>query len=149
MIGLKQRKFPIKVYLQSTIFDDKEKEQHKITGRGHFLARGNFEVLSFTEKLADHQQVNHLITMRRDQVHIKQSGARKMNQQFMNQQKTESMIRLPEGNLYMEIFTKDIIYQSMTDENPGKLMIHYQATLNDQVTRKHQLVITFHKEDVT
>lgn len=144
---MNERKQKVIIKLQSTIGEGNEEEQHSIKQVGYFFNRNKLDVITFTEETDDAQNIHHFLSIYPNKVNIKRSGAVQMNQQFQVNQATECMLQLPHGNIHMETYTHSIKYESIRNKNVGKLDMTYSVKLNGQTERRHQLRVTYHKED--
>lgn len=138
----------VKVHLQTLIEDEGQREVHQIRGEGEILTRDSITALRFTEKTEDEGEVQHFFTLSPERVNIKRTGQLESTQQFQLHKRTENKIELPQGNILIDIFTEKIDHENDPETRTGKLSIVYQAVLNGQIKRKHELTLHYTKEDV-
>lgn len=143
----KQRK-PIKVHLQTVIIDQGQREVYTIEGEGELISRDSITALSFTEENVEEGEVKHFISIHPNRVNIKRKGQIETNQQFLLHKWTENRVELVSGNILIDIYTEELSYESESAGNRGKLRILYEALLNGQIERKHEITLIYTKEDV-
>jgi uncharacterized beta-barrel protein YwiB (DUF1934 family) len=136
----------VDIILRTTITDQEETEKNELKHTGYFYRNDSFDVLKFDERLEEGVSVRNLITLQKEKVTIKRSGAVSMNQKFQENKITENVYHHPHGTMHMETFTNSIRYQLLDDANEGRLKIIYQVKLNGQANRKHELTLIFKEE---
>lgn len=144
---MSEKKERVIVYLHSTIEDEEERESHKITAKGELFQRKGMDVLRFSEESEEEGRVDHLITIYPNRVNVNRKGALQTNQQFILHKTTENKIELPQGNIHLEISTKELSHQWKSADQKGELILHYEALLNGEIKRNHQLTVSYYKED--
>src|SRR5690625_1833168 len=140
---MKLDKKDIAVELRTVIDDQGEKELSIIKQMGKYTRKKALEVISFAENTQDFGIINNFITVQPRKVNIKRSGSIKMYHQFMENKRSECVYRHPYGSFFMEIYTKSIFHQQIKIKQQGKVIIEYDAKLNDQQTRHHHLTLTY------
>lgn len=135
------------IELRSMIDDEGEKELHIVKQKGYYYKRKGIEVLTYQEDVEDNGVINNLITIADGKVNINRSGAFSVNQQFLLKRKSECLYQHPHGNIHMSISTQSITYDPLEKGKVGQLTIIYEAVLNGQIRRNHQLTLTFFEED--
>ncbi|PAV31394.1 hypothetical protein CIL05_01695 [Virgibacillus profundi] len=136
----------VAIELRTTIDDNGQMEYNTIKQSGDFYKKNHLDVLTYEEKMEDNSTIKNLITIQTDRVSIKRSGNVTMNQKFRKNHTTENVFQHPHGNIHMETYTNSISYQSMNENDQGKLTISYTVKLNGQEERKHELVLTYTEE---
>lgn len=144
---MKSHNETITIRLDMTIDDQGTIEKTSSQYHGHLFQKETFDVLIYDETLEDGSIVRNLITIHPHKVTIKRSGSITMRQQFLEGRQTESMYEHPYGSMHMETHTTDMTYHSMNELNQGKLFISYKVKLNGTNERKHELMISYSKED--
>ncbi|HLQ73438.1 MAG TPA: DUF1934 domain-containing protein [Bacillota bacterium] len=137
----------ISIKFAMSIDDDGEKEYNVVKAVGSYYKKERFDVITYKEALDDDVFVNNLLTIHKNKVSIKRTGAVQMNQQFDQQRMTESVYQHPHGNFHMETVTEAIHYERPTEQSAGRLSIDYNVRLNGQEKRKHSLLLTFQEEN--
>ncbi|SHG67975.1 DUF1934 domain-containing protein [Ornithinibacillus halophilus] len=138
----------VMVELQTTIEDNGEKEYNTTKNLGKLFEKNRRTVLMYEESLDDQSLIKTLITIQPDKVTINRSGVVSMNQKFLEKQLTENIYKHPHGNFNMETYTHSIKHEIDRTTKSGRLTIHYTVKLNGQNERKHDLILTYTKEDV-
>lgn len=143
---MSQLKKQVIVKLQ-TIIDDKGQQEVSTTKqRGTILRRKARDILFFDERTKEGLKVNNFITLQPHKVSIKRSGQISMYQQFMVNQRDETIYEHPLGTLHMETFTKRLNYKRLDTPYSAKLTIDYNVSLNGQPSRRHQLVLIYEED---
>ncbi|MFA1822436.1 DUF1934 domain-containing protein [Virgibacillus oceani] len=137
----------VRIILRTTITDQKDTEENELIHTGYFYRNNTFDVLKFDEKLEEGVSVRNLITLQKEKVTIKRSGAVSMNQKFEEDKITENVYHHPHGTMHMETFTNTVYYQPLDEMNKGQLKMDYQVTLNGQANRNHELMLIFKEEN--
>lgn len=144
--AMSQEKRQVDIQFQMEIDDKGEMEYNTVKEKGHFFSKGPLDVIIYTEEI-DGNAIKNLITIHKDKVTIKRTGAITMNQQFNVGRKTESLYQHPHGHIHMETYTNKMTYQSLRHEDKGRLEIDYSVKLNGLDNRNHSLILTYHEED--
>ncbi|WP_284140157.1 MULTISPECIES: DUF1934 domain-containing protein [unclassified Virgibacillus] len=137
----------MKIEMRTTIDDNGQMEYNTICQLGTLQRRENIHVLLFEEVSEENAVIKNLITIQPEKVNIKRTGNVMMNQQFVERQITENVLRHPYGTIHMETYTNAISYED-TDQENGQLTIDYTVKLNGQEARKHLLELNYKKEDI-
>lgn len=136
----------VAIQLKMKIQDASDKEVNHIKATGVFFRKGKLDVLRFEETIDD-MAISSLITIQKEKVTIKRTGAVSMHQQFRLGQVTENVYKHPHGNLHMETFTQLMMYQPLVQGIPARLNMDYTVKLNGQDERKHTLELIITEED--
>lgn len=136
----------VALQLKMKIQDASDKEVNHIKSTGVFFRKGKLDVLRFEETIDD-MEISSLITIQKEKVTIKRTGAVSMHQQFRLGQVTENVYKHPHGNLHMETFTQLMMYQPLGQGIPARLNLDYTVKLNGQDERKHTLELIIIEED--
>lgn len=126
----------------STIIDDGDSEEiNQVTATGEMISNQGIDMIIYEENLVEEGKVKNTITIQPNKVSVKRHGIVKMNQIFREGEKSENMYQHPHGRIHMETYTHTIAYNPISKENPGKLSIDYQVSLNGQDPRQHKLTL--------
>lgn len=136
----------ILIELRTVIDDEGDKELSIIKQKGKYYRKNDLEVITFIDEMTDVGRIDHFITIRAKKVNIKRTGNITMNQQFIPGRKTDSLYRHPYGSFHMEVFTKSIQYEPLSENKEGIVQIEYDATLNGEQVRKHHLTLIYTEE---
>lgn len=142
---MKQEKKQVSIQLKTAIKDDGDIENNQMKVPGIWIKRGGLDVLRFKEEL-DEEEVTTLITIQKGRVSIKRSGIVSMHQQFRLGERSENVYQHPHGNIHMETYTEQMMYQTLSETLPARLVIDYTVRLNGQQKRKHTLELLFEEE---
>jgi uncharacterized beta-barrel protein YwiB (DUF1934 family) len=137
----------VQIILCTTIVDQGETEENELIHTGRFYRNHTFDVLQFDEELEENVTVRNMITLQKEKVTIKRSGAVSMNQKFQVNNITENVYHHPHGTIHMETFTGHMHYQPLDDIRDGHLEISYYVKLNGQENRKQDLTLIFKEEN--
>ncbi|MFD1020049.1 DUF1934 domain-containing protein [Thalassobacillus hwangdonensis] len=143
---MSEARIPVAIKLVTEIRDGGRKESTVMEEFGNLYERGNTQVLKFTEHQEDREDIQTMVTIQPEKISIKRSGAVQMHQIFRKKLSTESNYHHEYGVFHMDTFTDQIEYQSLSEGNKGRLFISYQLTLNQEMTQRHRLTLTFKKE---
>lgn len=141
-----QPKKQVSIHLKTAIKDGRDTEKNEIHANGIWLKKGGLDVIRFKEEM-DETAITTMITIQARRVTVKRSGTVSMHQQFQLGERTENVYHHPHGNLHMETFTDQVMYQTPAPGVPGRLIIDYTVILNGQIKRKHTLELLFEEED--
>ncbi|SFF75586.1 Uncharacterized beta-barrel protein YwiB, DUF1934 family [Halobacillus alkaliphilus] len=136
----------IQVQLVTEIRDTDRKEKMEVNEAGQFFARGQTQVITFTEHPDEGDPVNTMITVKPGHVSIKRSGGIDMRQVFQPEVETENLYHHTYGDFHMKTYTEEMEFSSLDEAMGGRLFLHYQMTLNHEVTQDHRLTLTFEEE---
>ncbi|WP_085506295.1 DUF1934 domain-containing protein [Thalassobacillus devorans] len=138
---------PVSIRLVTEIRDSGRKETVVMEEQGGLYERGNTQVLKFTEHPDEGGPIDTMITIQPGKVSIKRSGAVKMHQIFRKKHTTENNYHHTYGIFHMNTFTDQIEHQSLSKGAKGRLFISYQLTLNQEITQRHRLTLSYRKEE--
>jgi|SRR5690625_2629624 len=144
---MKQSGKQIVIQLHTRIDDQGDIENNHVKQTGQFFNRNDMDVLIYEEEIEEKAKIKNLVTIQAEKVNIKRSGIITMNQQFLVDQTTETHYEHPHGTFHMATFTNAITYETMENNDQGRLMIDYTVKLNGMDERKHVLELTY-KENV-
>ena len=144
---MEQMKKRVTIELNTIIEDKGQKEYYKTKESGTYVKKGNISVLAFEETIENNERVHNLISIHPNKVTIKRTGAITMTQQFRVHQKTESQLFHSFGRMGLETTTNKLIFEELTDQNKGTLVIFYDLKINGQAERNHQLKLYFQEEE--
>ncbi|MBM7551805.1 DUF1934 domain-containing protein [Thalassobacillus pellis] len=139
-------KVPVAIRLVTEIRDGGRKENVVLEEPGGLFERGSTIVLKFTEHPEESGPIETMVTIQPEKVSIKRSGAVKMHQIFERKRETENKYHHTYGIFHMHTFTDQIEHHSLKQGSKGRLFISYRLTLNHEVTQRHRLTLTYHKE---
>ena len=136
----------VRMILRTIITDEGDTEKNELSHHGYFYRNQTFDVIKFDEQLETGGKVRNLITLQKEKVTIKRTGAVSMNQKFQANKITENVYHHPHGTIHMETFTDSIRYQPPGKKKDGCLQISYHVKLNGLKNRKHDLMLTKKEE---
>jgi|SRR5690625_3872661 len=138
----------VDIELRTVIDRNGEKEMSIVKQTGEYVSKKSIEIITFIEKREDIGDIRNYITIQKNKVTIRRSGAISMNQQFEVGKKSESLYRHPYGTLHFQITTETLKRTPMGKNKPGEIVITYQATINGIEEQKHYLTLTFMEEKI-
>ncbi|SDB81620.1 Uncharacterized beta-barrel protein YwiB, DUF1934 family [Pelagirhabdus alkalitolerans] len=142
---MQQNKWPVSIMLETRIDDGEDQEVIKVEASGDWIASSERTVLFFNEE-SDDGVVKTMITVKDDQVTIKRSGSVKMTQHFDMKKNTENVYRHAYGTMHVETKTDKIHFEPLDEKGRGYLQLDYDATINQEQTRTHQLRLQIEEE---
>ncbi|MEW9676365.1 DUF1934 domain-containing protein [Lentibacillus sp. L22] len=143
---MKQEQSQVAIELHMWIEDNGQVEETTTKATGYLYNRNKMDVLTYHEQLENSgDTIKNLLTIQREKVSIKRSGAVAMHQQFSPGETSETLFQHMHGAIHMETYTEEIVYQPPRRTKPGELSVAYQVKLNGQDARRHQLTLTIQK----
>lgn len=136
----------VEIMLRTQIVDQAETEKNESMHTGRFHRNEKFDVLQFDEVLEGIGNIRNMVTVQKEKVTIKRSGAVSMHQKFQINHITENIYHHHHGTLHLETFTDSIHYEPLDETGDGQLHMLYHVKLNGQDTRKHELMLIFKEE---
>lgn len=136
----------IEVELRTVIDRNGEKEMSIIKHTGEYIQKKDIEIIRFVEKREDIGNVRNYITIQKNKVTIRRSGAISMSHQFEVGKKSESLYRHPYGSLHFTITTKSLSCNPLSKRNKGEVIVIYDALINGIEEQEHHLTLTYMEE---
>lgn len=138
-------KSKVNVKMTVEIHDRGNKMKTVIEEQGQLIENETTTILKFSEKDENNETIDSFITITKDSVSVKRSGAISMLQKFKQKQITENMYRHPFGTMHMETKTDQIMYEKPTERKQGKLFMSYTTSLDGENPRRQRLTIVMTK----
>lgn len=125
------------VYIQlDTKIEEQGQQTDSITQgyRGIAYRKGKLDVLLFTDEQNEFGSIRNFITIQKDKMAVKRSGAVSMQQIFLVGQKTECMYHHPYGRFLFEIVTERIDVAYSEGHTLSEVMVKYKMLTHDVVS---------------
>ncbi|WP_409303276.1 DUF1934 domain-containing protein [Peribacillus sp. SCS-155] len=139
-------KLKVKVTLQTTIQNGKEKESYELVTSGTVLIKKNDIYLQYTEE-TEAGKTNTTIKYKNAEALLMRGGAVKMRQLFRPGGITRGHYESLYGTLPMVTKTKSIHHVFFDEQNEGEFTFHYELIMQEESLGHYIMVIKYKEEE--
>jgi uncharacterized beta-barrel protein YwiB (DUF1934 family) len=134
---------PVKINVNTTIWDNGEKETFELTTFGRYYEKSGSAFLQY-EEIMEEGTVKSIVKISKDETLILRSGAVNMRMVFEANKKHPGRYETPFGTLGITTKTKSLVHR--LEREAGRLSISYDLHMHGALAGTYQLEIKFEEE---
>ncbi|WP_077215102.1 DUF1934 domain-containing protein [Bacillus dakarensis] len=135
----------VKIKLNTSIFNDGEKETFELTTFGRYYKKGNSFFLQYEETMEE-GPIKSTMKVSDQEALLLRSGAINMRMVFQHNKKQQGRYETPYGTMGLVTRTKRLVSSVNADEKKGNIDILYDLTMHGSHAGTYHLEFVFEEE---